>query len=282
MIPVRAFYEWADALGLVSNDIVTRMTEIKYFAAGTPGGGEYGRSRRVMAEGLRPNRQSVAPDPEWINDNGARAMLETIELPPRDRLLIDLMYLTGIRVGEALSLFTQDIHFAGGPPGSGCSLVNPHFHVRVDNVTENGARSKGGPRVLYADYELVETYIDYVLKRQESLGVVDSSAHLFVNILTRGPARGRAMSYDGARNLTLKVGERIGFPLTGPHMFRHTFATRLIRGIDCEQQPIDVVQLLLGHASIESTRVYTHDQEQVKLSALASLRTRTVNLRTGI
>lgn len=199
-------------------------------------------------------------------------------LPARDRFLIDLMYRTGIRAGEALSLFTADLHFGGGSRALDCKHVDRHFHVRVDNAVENKARAKGRARLLFVDEDLVEGYIDYLLERGRILGNNDSSAHVFVNIYSHDESRGRAMTYSGVKKLIARCAKRIDFDLTGPHMLRHTLATRLVRGIDCEAQDLDVVQAVLGHANIDSTRIYTHDLETAKKTALGSLAVRTVTL----
>lgn len=87
------------------------------------------------------------------------------------------------------------------------------------------------------------------------------------------------MTYSRVKKITETTGRRIGFPLSGPHIFRHTFATRLVRGIDCEKTALDVVQDLLGHASISSTRIYTHDTEAAMKEALAAMQGRSTNLR---
>lgn len=278
MVPLRSFYEWADAEGLLATDVASRMTQMKYFAPGTAAGGEHGRRRRVLTEVLRPAGTSVEAPPEWIDDADARQRLETLTLPTRDRFLIDLMYRTGIRAGEALSLFTADLHFGGGSRALGCRHVDPHFHVRVDNAVENTARAKGQPRLLFVDEDLVEGYIDYLLERGRFLGSNDKSAHVFVNMYSHDESRGRAMTYSGVKKLIARCAKRINFDLTGPHMLRHTLATRLVRGIDCEAQDLDVVQAILGHASIDSTRIYTHDLESAKKAALNSLAVRTVTL----
>lgn len=278
MIPVRSFYEWADAEGLLATDVVSRMTQIKYFAPGSPGGGEHGRRRRVLAEELQPVRRDAEKEPEWIDDAGARQRLETLSLNCRDRFLVDLMYYTGIRAGEALSLFTGDMHLAGGSPDLGCNDADPHFHVRVDNPVENDARAKGAARLLWVTEDLVERYIDYTLERNRVLGDSDRSPHVFVNLYTPGKNLGKAMTYSGARKLITRCGVRIDYALSGPHLLRHTLATRLVRGIDCEAQPLDVVQSILGHASITSTRIYTHDLEAAKKIALASIAPRRIDL----
>lgn len=274
---VRSFYEWADAEGLLTNDLVSRLTQVKYFAPGTPAGGEFGSRRRVMIEELRL-RDDREADPEWIDDSGARERVENLSLRSRDRFLVDLLYFTGIRAGEALSLFRADMHLAGGSRDLDCRVADPHFHVRLDNPVENDARAKGAARVIYTPNHLVERYVDYLLERDRLLGVDDVSPHVFVNTYSGDEHRGRAMTYSGVRKLIIRCGDRIGFPIRGPHVLRHTLATRLVRGIDCEAQPLDVVQSLLGHRSITSTRAYTHDLEAAKKAALEALAPRRVSL----
>lgn len=282
MIPLRSFYWWADSMDLLRTDVVARMTEVKYFPPGTAAGGEHGARRRVLTDALKPRhaRGQTTREMEWIEDPVARRGLETLELHARYRFLIDLLYYTGIRVGEALSLFCGDMHFGGGSPELGCRTVDPHFHIVMGNDTENGARAKGAERTLHVTPLLVERYIDYVLERSAVLGLDDQSKHVFVNLYDReNDYLGRAMTYSNAYDLVKRVGNKIGVPLTRPHMLRHTFATRLVRGIDCDRQDLDVVQYLLGHRSIESTRLYTHGLEPAAKAALAALIPRAIELR---
>jgi integrase/recombinase XerD len=145
-------------------------------------------------------------------------------LPPRDRFLIDLLTTSGIRVGEALSLFVADLHFGGGSQQLGCRHAEPHFHVRVNNPVENSARAKGGPRTLFVHRDLVESYIDYALERRQILevqGVCDASPHLFVNLYSDDRWLGRAMTYSSVKRLLNRCSKRIGHDLSGPHMLRH-------------------------------------------------------------
>jgi integrase/recombinase XerD len=276
MVAARSFLEWADSHGLLATDVVSRMTQEKYFAPGTPGGGEHGARRRVLADVLRTPR--VEPGAaQWIADPRARDALALLELPARDRFLIDLLSSSGIRVGEALSLFTDDLHFGGGA-AVGCPNVDAHFHVRVGNPVENGAYAKGGPRVLHAHPDLVDSYVDYVLERRGVLGDADRSAHVFVNLYTVPAHLGAALSYTSVRRVLARCSRRIGFTISGPHMLRHTFATRLVRGIDCEPVSLEVVQVLLGHASLSSTRRYTHGAEAAGKAATQHLSPRTLSV----
>ena len=95
MVAVRSFYEWADVDSLLATDVVSRMTELKYFAPGTAGGGEHGAMRRVLVKKLRSKRVE-APPPRWISDADARNRLAELTLPARDRFLIALLTTSGI------------------------------------------------------------------------------------------------------------------------------------------------------------------------------------------
>ncbi len=80
-----------------------------------------------------------------------------------------------------------------------------------------------------------------------------------------------AMTYSSVKRLLSRCSKRINYDLSGPHMLRHTFATRLIRGIDCDPVPVDVVQALLGHAALSSMQVYTHNAESTVSCCLCRL-----------
>jgi integrase/recombinase XerD len=223
MVAVRSFYEWADAHDLLDTDVVSRMTEMKYFAPGTAAGGEHGVMRRVLVDELRSKSVEALP-PRWINDVEARNRLAELPLPTRDRLLIDMLTTTGIRVGEALSLFVADLHFGGGARQLRCPHTDPHFHVRLDNPVENSARAKGGPRTLFVHRDVIESYIDYALERRrilESHAVHDASPHLFINLYSEDRWLGRAMTYSSVKRLLDRCSKRIDYDLSGPHMLRH-------------------------------------------------------------
>ncbi|WP_133066478.1 tyrosine-type recombinase/integrase [Brevibacterium aurantiacum] len=263
----------------MDSNIAEEMSQIKYYAPGAPGGGEHGRRRSVLSSALdlRSNELKSAKF-EWIDDASARKRLEELPLTSRDRFLIDLLYNTGIRVGEALSLFISDMHFGGGGPDIGCRIVDPHFHVRLDNPVQNRARAKGLARNLFVSRPLVDRYIDYMISREETLGENDSSPHVFVNMRDLSGYAGTAMNYSGVRKLIARCAKLIDFPLTGPHMLRHTFATRLVRGIGVDEVSLDIVQAILGHRHIDSTRIYTHDNENAMRKALVQLQTRHIVL----
>jgi integrase/recombinase XerD len=145
----------------------------------------------------------------------------------RDLAIIDLLFATGIRVGEASALDIRD------------------FFVREAAFRVQG---KGGrDRLAFiVDDETVHIQRAHLEARGS---IKTESPSLFIN------ASGQRLSTQGITNVIarLRKGARIKRHVT-PHMLRHTVATLLLRnGLD-----IRVVQEFLGHASIATTQRYTH------------------------
>jgi len=151
----------------------------------------------------------------------------------RDRTMLELMYASGLRVSELVTL-------------------------RVFNVSlsENVLRvfGKGNKERLVPFGEVAAEWIkQYLEESRQSLLAGRQSDDLFVT--HRGPKAGSAMSrvmfWMIVKRLALRAG--ITVPLS-PHTLRHAFATHLLNhGAD-----LRAVQMLLGHADISTTTIYTH------------------------
>ena len=154
-------------------------------------------------------------------------------LGARDRTMLELMYASGLRVSELVTL-------------------------RVFNVSlsENVLRvfGKGNKERLVPFGEVAAQWIkQYLEESRQSLLAGRQSDDLFVT--HRGPKAGSAMSrvmfWMIVKRLALRAG--ITVPLS-PHTLRHAFATHLLNhGAD-----LRAVQMLLGHADISTTTIYTH------------------------
>lgn len=155
----------------------------------------------------------------------------------RDRFLFALLHGTGMRVGEALGLRHEDWAIA-------------ELQVWVTaRSNDNGARSKSGRlRAVPVSAELVRLYSDYL---HGEYGDLDSD-YVFVNLWAE--PRGRPLTYAAVYDLVKRLRVRTGIDF-GPHWFRHTYATGLLRA----GAPVEVVSKLLGHASVSTTAgVYEH------------------------
>ncbi len=145
----------------------------------------------------------------------------------RDRAMLELLYATGIRVSELISLDENDLNLAGG----------------VLRCT-----SKGRERVIPLYQTAIRALQKYVAEiRPKLVGEADEPA-LFVNM------SGERMSRQGFWKLIKYYQEKAGIEKDiTPHTLRHSFATHLLEnGAD-----LRAIQEMLGHADISSTQIYS-------------------------
>jgi integrase len=167
---------------------------------------------------------------------------------------------TGVRIGEALGLRREDMHFLPTSRLLGCRVEGPHIHVRR-RVNTNGAFAKSvHPRWIPVDDETVDLYTDYRYERDEVPEAAGGDM-VFVNLF-RAPLGG-AMKYPSTYELFKRLADRAGFRAR-PHMLRHSAITRWVRsGV-----PRDVAQDMAGHVSPSSMDPYTHTTDQDKRDAV--------------
>ena len=188
--------------------------------------------RREVARLLVQAHQQLL-DLEAANTTGVKRRL----LAHRNLALVDLLFATGLRIGEAVSLNVEDFSY------DQCSY-------RV--------RGKGGRTRLafLTDKRSLETQRRYLNLRR----------HLQIGTRALFPNRsGQRLSAQGAANAIGQLARAAAIPRhVTPHMLRHTVATLLLRnGVD-----LRIVQEFLGHASISSTQRYTHVSKEQLVKAL--------------
>ncbi|GAB4038395.1 MAG: site-specific tyrosine recombinase XerD [Rubrivivax sp.] len=147
----------------------------------------------------------------------------------RDRAMLELMYASGLRVSELVGLTTLQLGLAEG----------------VVRVTGKGAKERLVP---FGD-EAAEWLRRYLAEARGAILGARTSDALFVT--ARGGPMTRQMAWTMVKRHARAAG--IAVPLS-PHTLRHAFATHLLNhGAD-----LRAVQLLLGHADISTTTIYTH------------------------
>jgi integrase/recombinase XerD len=147
----------------------------------------------------------------------------------RDRAMIELLYATGLRVSELVGVRLADLH------------------LEEQYLTCIGKGSK--ERLVPIGEQATGWIRTYASSARRELLKGRASPRLFLN------ARGGALSRVGFCKLLKRHALTAGLPRTiSPHVLRHSFATHLLeRGAD-----LRAIQLMLGHADLSTTQIYTH------------------------
>lgn len=154
----------------------------------------------------------------------------------RTRTAVELLYATGMRVSELLGLRLESVNADQG-------------WVRVFG--------KGGKERMIPLHKTALFSLDrYLAARQERFGGKNAADELFVN--RSGKKMSRIQLWKDIRGLGRRA--RLDRKLH-PHLFRHTFASHLLQG----GADLRTLQELLGHASLNTTQIYTHlDKSDLK------------------
>jgi integrase/recombinase XerD len=193
------------------------------------------RERRIAADPtLRLDSPKRAPRfPKGLSEADVEALLAAPKvagaLGLRDRAMLETLYATGLRVSELVGLKTFEANLAAG----------------VVRVLGKGSKE----RLVPLGEEAVDWLQRYLADSRKKLLGKRASDALFVT------GRGTGMTRQAFWHLIRRHGARaIPGRKLSPHVLRHAFATHLINhGAD-----LRVVQMLLGHADISTTQIYTH------------------------
>jgi integrase/recombinase XerD len=248
--------------GTIAERVANQLSEPRFLRFTPPGfdAGELGQFRVMRARVLKA--RATTPFPEALTPEQAQRVVSCCHRS-RETFMVVLMRDSGLRIGEVLGLRREDLHFLPDSRPLGCAVVGAHLHVR-HRSNPNGALAKSRfPRTVPASDAACASYAEYGFERFEILGDDDNDMVL-VN-LYHAPY-GAAMSYRAAKGFFERLAKECGFPVR-PHMLRHTAATNWVRaGVD-----LDVVQRLLGHASLSSTGVYLHASDEDKRRAVEAV-----------
>ena len=201
---LRGFYQYLANEGIVSNNVFSLLNG--------------------------PKKEKKLP--RYFEYNELESLFEVCDLSnalgQRDRLILEMLYATGVRVGELVSIKVSDINFSS----------------RTILILGKGNKERIVP---YGDYceEILKLYLkDGYLSLNNQ-----NSPYLFLN------ARGGRLTERGVRYLLEEIIKKTSVQKNiSPHMIRHSFATHLLnQGCD-----LMTVQKLLGHESIKATQIYTH------------------------
>ncbi|QUR69654.1 tyrosine recombinase XerC [Mycobacterium spongiae] len=206
---VKAFTAWAARRGVLATDPAARL--------------QVPKAHRTLPAVLR---QDQALSAMTAAKSGAE---QGDPLALRDRLIVELLYATGIRVSELCGLDIDDIDTGH----------------RLLRVLGKGNKQRTAPYGQPAA-EALRAWLD---DGRRALATTESGPALLLG------ARGRRLDVRQARTVVHQTMAAVNdAPDIGPHGLRHSAATHLLEG----GADLRVVQELLGHASLATTQLYTH------------------------
>jgi integrase/recombinase XerC len=230
---LRTFTSWARRSGLTDSDpgqLLARPRAHRTLpavldhaeAAALMGDGMADRMADGMADGMRGGRVDGIGNGDGTQRQGGPIAI-------RDRVVLELLYATGIRVGELVGLDIGDLD----------------RRRRVLRVMGKGAKERTVPYGLAAE-RAVQSWL---AGARTELATSHSGEALLLG------ARGGRLDVRAVRSIVHRRVQAVpGAPDIAPHGLRHTAATHLLDG----GADLRSVQELLGHASLATTQIYTH------------------------
>jgi integrase/recombinase XerC len=205
---LRTFSAWAHHSGLIAADPGQLLASPKT-----------GRTLPAVLRVDEADRlMTVADDPD-----------APAEVALRDRLIVEMLYASGIRVSELVGLDVDDVD----------------RQRRVLRVLGKGAKERTVPYGLAADRALEE----WLVRGRPALVAKSAGPALILGV------RGARIDPRTVRTIVHRRAAAVpGAPDLGPHGLRHTAATHLLEG----GADLRSVQEVLGHASLATTQIYTH------------------------
>lgn len=205
----RAFSTWAYRQGYIATDAAARLKAPKV--------------NRPLPTVVKGERAGELVEADTADDAHPAEYL-------RDRAMLELLYATGIRVGELTGLNLGDVDLARG----------------LAHVTGKGNKQRVVP---FGDEAAAAVSEWLEFGREELAG--DTPA-MFVG------SRGGRIDQRQVRRIVERAGQRAGVENVSPHTLRHTTATHMLEG----GADLRVVQEMLGHTSLQTTQIYTHVSAQ--------------------
>lgn len=226
MLDVRGFIAEQIRKGLNKTTVSRRLSSVRSFFKFLNREGYVKSNPAKLVSGPRLPKLL----PKFLSVDDAFSLVEKPEgigfAPVRDRAILELLYSSGLRVGELAGLNVEDINVRE-------ALVKARGKGKKERIVPIGSKA----------IDAIKTYlVERILLKSKEKAV-------FLNRL------GTRLTDRGVRRIVVKYAKAIAINGSiGPHTLRHSFASHLLQG----GADLRVIQELLGHVSLSTTQKYTH------------------------
>jgi len=217
-------------LGAARASLARKAAVARTFTAWAHRAGRIARDAGAALSSPKPHRGL----PQVLRADQAEALVTAVSDPGdepgrlRDRVVLELLYASGVRVAELCGLDLDDVD----------------RERRVIRVLGKGAKERTVPFGLPADVAIEA----WLVRGRPRMATEHTGAALLLG------SRGARLNPTTARRIVRTWTRAAGLPDASPHTLRHSAATHLLDG----GADLRSVQELLGHASLASTQIYTH------------------------
>ena len=215
--------------GLINTSVARKRVALKQFFTFLEDNGE-----NIQADFAQVPKIKIGQHlPDYLDVETMLKLLDGLPtsttLEKRNKVMLELLYATGMRISELLNLTIHDINFS----------------EQVILVRGKGSKQRFVPFVDSVAFLLQE----YLKEVRPALLKFEHTDILFLN------NRSQKLSRMGFWKILRKITQEAGLKQEiTPHTFRHSFATHLLEaGVN-----LRIVQALLGHSSLNTTQIYTH------------------------
>jgi len=223
------YLDWLRRSGLGSRSLARQLSSLRGFC------GYLVREGRIAVDPAArvPSPRQWRNLPKYLDLAQIERLLEAPDSRKptglRDRAMIQLLYASGLRVSELCHLHLSDLNHELG----------------VVRIVGKGNKE----RLVPVGRSALHALVAYLAQGRPRLLKGRASPYLFVT------ARGGPLTRQAVWKLLAGYGRQVGiFTRLSPHAIRHSFATHLLEG----GADLRSVQLMLGHADISTTQIYTH------------------------
>jgi len=222
---IRAFFENLNSQNLSKASLARKFAALRTFYKFLAINGKTEKNPLDFMSSPKPEKKF----PEFLTGSEMTELLAVNEATAREKALIEMLYSTGVRIEELMSL----------------SINKIDFFSNAITVRAKGNRE----RVVPVGEPALKAMMDYINERKASGLTYHHTSPAFLN------SHGKRLSQREARRIFNKMLSKAGVKKkASPHTLRHTFATHILdEGCDLKS-----VQEMLGHKNISTTQRYTH------------------------
>ena len=244
------FYDYILRFDEYRNDVGEKLTRFIY----TPN-----RNYKGFLEGIAYNKVGV--NSNILRQRTPRKYYKTLSIEAvnllirtcnniRDKFLLMLLFKTGMRIGEALSIWVEDYDISD-------NIIELKDRGELENSAE--IKTVTSPRKIDVDQQLTDFFMEYICEHH--ISDVETN-HIFIKI--DGRNKYKAMEYSDVNSLFIRLKKKTGLEIN-PHIFRHTNIHLLIK----EGVPAEIVAKHAGHKNIYTTlNTYVHPSDEELFEAM--------------